>query len=381
MAVVPEKVVWILGSGFSRPLGGPLLKELLHRNAFEDAKAKYHPTELKDCGEASYVFNCGGPAVLEPSHQLQTFLGAPFWADAEDFLEEVDAAYTDPKSLARAKLVRILSNAGRLASNDDIRLVNDALANLRAGALRLVALQCRGFTENADLSLEKWDPYLHWSRSVASNDGDSVVTFNYDTVTTKLELYAFDPETASVKGTRKVYKLHGSVSWRRQELNDGIVTFADDPNLDLLACDAAEIGIAPPGPSKKQFTNKYLDVIWEKALGKVSEADAIVFLGYRFPPSDSEARRRILAAIANNRQPHLSMHIVLGPNRNDVDVVRLGALLSYVAETNGRRSDEHTAATAGVGRGANAYQVRVHPLWCQDFLSIWDRRLIQFQVH
>ncbi|MBK7582517.1 MAG: transposase [Myxococcales bacterium] len=51
---------------------------------------------------------------------------------------------------------------------------------------------------------------------------------------------------------------------------------------------------------------------------------SIVFVGYRFPPTDAQARSELLGAIMKNVQRHIDLHIVLGPTRNDVHALKGG---------------------------------------------------------
>ena len=84
--------------------------------------------------------------------------------------------------------------------------------------------------------------------------------------------------------------------------------------------------IGTPGPNKRDITG-YLKPVWDEAILAIHNAEAIVFVGYRFPPSDSDARDTILEAVQGNDSPHLLLHTVLGPNVNDESTSRLRGLL------------------------------------------------------
>jgi hypothetical protein len=90
----PRRTVWILGSGFSKSLGGPLLDDL-----FSDATSALVDAVYSDKTWAQYsgqadafatsavraLFREYGPVPRGTGHQR-------LWSDAEAFLDYVDAA-------------------------------------------------------------------------------------------------------------------------------------------------------------------------------------------------------------------------------------------------------------------------------------------------
>jgi hypothetical protein len=240
----------------------------------------------------------------------------------------------------------------------------------RDGVRRFVAAQCCAFLEGANLEEERWSPYKRWAGELGPSD--TIITFNYDRV---LELlggfHVVDFASPKPHPTLpQVLKLHGSVDWRRVE--DGAAVryeVTDDPRF-VLRCEDSEIGVATPGPSKKIAT-KELKNLWDRALHELRAADAIVFVGYRFPPSDAEAREKLLRAIRLNhrRAPHtLNVHIVLGPKRSD-DVFRLEGLLRAVLSRGGR--------TEGRSRKKErVFHLHTHPMFAEDFFTVSSRRAL-----
>src|SRR5712692_6432569 len=79
-----------------------------------------------------------------------------------------------------------------------------------------------------------------------------------------------------------------------------------------------------------------------------------------FPPTDAEARGRLLGAIRKNSEQYLPIHPVLGPNTSSDDSRRLRGLLEH--------------AMAGVrnvrGGGGRGYSLEQQPLWAEDFFSV-----------
>lgn len=99
------------------------------------------------------------------------------------------------------------------------------------------------------------------------------------------------------------------------------------------------------------------------------QADAVVFIGFRFPETDSDAREEILGAIRENKRVHgahhLSLHVVLGlPSPQSQ---RLEALLRFVC------GERHDMAEPNFNDEAHTFRVQLHPLFAQDFLAISSR--------
>jgi hypothetical protein len=176
--------------------------------------------------------------------------------------------------------------------------------------------------------------------------------------------------------------MHGSVDWRRKKQDDGSFVYllgrgeAEGDTVDpefALNCLGEEIGIASPGPTK-EISTKELGPVWSKALDKIKKAQIIVFVGYRFPPSDAEAREKLLGAISENTNPRLDVHTVLGPKQQADDVVRLAQMLKAVLRQAGR--NESPLRTAD-----RSYWVETHALYAEDFFTVWSRDLLRPEDH
>lgn len=129
-----------------------------------------------------------------------------------------------------------------------------------------------------------------------------------------------------------------------------------------LTCKPEELAIATPRPSKLKEA-KGFESIWNLACEALDTADAIVFIGFRFPETDAYARERLLEAIGKNSGPlMLHVNVVLGRPGPDTD--RLSALLHLA----GRRRQRPTNVVA-----VPPVHVPVHPLYGQDFLAMFRR--------
>jgi hypothetical protein len=223
---------------------------------------------------------------------------------------------------------------------------------VRDAARRLLAVECSRFLVGADPKSERWAPYRDWSQRVftatsPSKGGDRhlIVTFNYDTVLEKLG-FQDGVRLPRQSSDKPILKLHGSVNWKRAKA--GHFTHETDEHF-AASCPIEELAIAPPGPDKVGVADEF-DDLWKAATTALGSADAVVFIGYRFPQTDAQARDKILSALSSRTIP---MHVVLGSDLHSVDAQRLrGLLVSNTPRT----------------------PVVMHPLFAQDFMPLWRGR-------
>jgi hypothetical protein len=178
----------------------------------------------------------------------------------------------------------------------------------------------------------------------------------------------------------EVLKLHGSVRWwkRWQGQEAQVVDASDLREYELQAHHRNEAAlfqddpvIATPGVTKQDLTRALPD-LWDRAERLLETAEAVVFVGYRFPETDAEARRRLLGALRKNKQQYLRVHVVLGPDSPDVP--RLRSLLTHTLERSGRLPWGVSPKTTS-GRSTR-YAVVVHPLFAEDFFTVYDQALL-----
>ncbi len=154
------RIVWILGAGFSRPLGGPLLDDLLRPSVIQRITAAFPDkprlAELS-CHLALWLFNYGirfKHGIVEPRAD-----GAALWRDAEEFLEVLDLAALE-KGSAEARTVNQLIEvffSGRASPREswERALPDGALNAVSAAAKRIVAAETAAFTQGANLRSER----------------------------------------------------------------------------------------------------------------------------------------------------------------------------------------------------------------------------------
>lgn len=378
-------VVWILGAGFSMPLGGPSFQGLISWEILDDLKSwpDYNAHAL--------------PGGVLPSHWAEAVvvtykvgLGTPgyrqLWQNAEQFLDCLDImTRTKAGHMARSLTTSMLhvSNRGSFAEGGVKRDVsNEARAILKAVNIQQLRLEAIRFVAGAtsyflaavekDLDFvrtsEQWEPYMRWASKLER--GDTVISFNYDRVpqvlasaSTKVEgmrpLTLFCPLTSDDadhfdgKNGRYVLDcpLHGNVGWALGQ--DGIITRAGE-NVALK--DPAKVLMAIPGQDKKGHANKALDHLWRYAMKKIEEAHVVALIGYRFPPTDNHAKLRLLEAMGKTRE--IPVHIVLGP------------------------SNEHTSRVKGMVAWTRRDLQRVvhHDMYAEDFFAVFERERL-FSMH
>jgi len=343
MKAFPNYTVWVLGAGFSRSLDGPLLQDFFSTTLrprvyrLVERLGGALPRADLDVLERAYWGGDAGASGQIP-------VGQP-WRDPEEFLAWLDTAYADPQS----REAGVMKEAGH-----DSRRVE----MLRSMARRYIAIATDEFVAEDWRPLqrvERWRPYFDWARRVRDRT-DVVITFNYDRVVESASAGMIEPRLPSDRGGNRPWllKLHGSVNWRQG--TNGVIGEHEKSGIALVN-DSHDPVIGVPGPSKFAATTGDLRSLWVDATECMKLVSRIVFVGFRFPPGDSEARRQLLDAITANENPDLHVHVVLGPTTNDPQIVRVEKLLERAL------ARKHTDAAA---------RVHVEPLYAEDFIALDD---------
>jgi hypothetical protein len=343
-------VVWVLGAGFSKALGGPLIEDLLAHRDMPVLQALFSPDKY--------------PGAAEEQFRARLFYkygrDRRYWDHAEQFLDLVETADIETgstsshgHSLLQSMLTdtvrypeiqtieeRAISGERRLVERPGPAYTFRTIGELAAASRRALAVDCSIFLRSAQLETERWSPYTHWARRLKPNH--TVVTFNYDYVPELLAsvedttLRVIKP-TAEIKSAIRharlakmvpVLKVHGSVTWvRNGEAIDALKL--DDPSMgDPLR----DVVIGVPGPKKSSLIrDKVLGLLWESMLEVLATARHVIFVGYRFPPTDADARKELAAALGGNRNRTIGLPVstVLGPRIDSDDSVRLREILRY----------------------------------------------------
>lgn len=391
------KVAWILGAGFSIPLGGPLFRELIsdktlkQLRTWKDFAAQTTPMNVPQA--APHTFHGKAIKVITLASIVSAVYKAGFggtgtlglWGDAEQFLDILEIASSEPGEVLAAEFERLLalvkSNLREEGSNDALLALGakDGLALLHREAVRYVAAACTVFLLRVEgnpslvRESELWSPYRRWVEKLEAVD--AVITFNYDRVLNLLNEYLVtfnkgkprqrpvldspigsDLELfhAASNSTVPMYHLHGHVGW--QKASNGSVLcgtevsgMRSDPARAHLEPDLALLGT--PGKHKTSLPTGILQDGWRRAMDAISNANSIVFVGYRFPETDNVAKQQLADALRNN--PTARVHIVLGAHNPDLP--RLKGMIEWT-------------------RDKHVNPVHVHEMWCQDFFSVFERQ-------
>jgi hypothetical protein len=299
------KVVWILGAGFSKALGGPLLGDLLR--PYSDETLRQLHDDFFHHGPAGEEEKNRRDGIIRGMCNLRfAFVEASqkpgcLWRDAEQFLDLAEtAAAESPEQLPTAG--RTLSHAQPVLKEfvRDYDLASDPV-EIALAARRAIADDCSLFLRKANVASEKWTPYREWAQGLGANH--MVVTFNYDLVPDLLAehdgklLVPIPSELADsksrsvVEDKALVYKVHGSVNWYRTP-NGAIDRQKEDRghavdlsgNACLLNKALEDFAIGVPGPQKGNLIGGALKPLWDEAMSCIRQAGLIIFVGYRFPP-------------------------------------------------------------------------------------------------
>jgi hypothetical protein len=366
MPINGSHTVWILGAGFSKSLGGPLLADLFRQEYQNDLKRVLPPELATELTWVQRLFNYG----RDDEH---------LWEDAEDFLAYVEDAYGIDGSRKRSKIESVLRRARY--DHGDISTKRWLLAGFksycedpRRSVRWALAVECARFLEGVDGD-ERWGPYLRWAGTL-NPELDTVITFNYDLVLDRLggNLEVIRPEDVQLVGERypvyervPVFKLHGSVDWVGNTSDSGV---ALDGNVLKENTPRA---IAAPGRTKNSWSTGLFAPLWKAAMRRFQTASAVVIVGYGFPKTDAEARMKLLDAIEGADAGQIKqVDLVLGPDdrpetRRVLELVRHRMGVSRRVIVSPRPPTLHNSAE-------HVALITQHPLWAEDFIGDYLRR-------
>lgn len=356
-------------------MGGPLLDDLFGTDprdiGFEFPENEYLGL-ANTYGNVRGVFEWGKHAEKK-------------WADAEEFLVFVDKAAADAHEKGPYSLTfrRVCAEAKRRNPiggwSDEVfgirQNTSDTFVEYARWLTRqALAVECFRFLRAPDTLGEAWLPYRKWAESLKTAKGkNTIITFNYDQVLEYLEAFQV-PLPSQVHRTEdssvRVLKLHGSVNW--QIRGNECQTIPPEAGI---RDPAIELAIAAPGQSKAQMTTKVLGPLWKAARDALRTADAIIFLGYSFPPSDALARDEILGAIAGNTTSRLQrIDIVLGEDLNAPRSRRMKSLAeSCRVAARGYLGDDIDLYRDFLVSNDLLLQINQLPLRAEDYLDVHQR--------
>lgn len=367
IAFMSMKVVWILGAGFSKSLGGPLIQDLFSAGLHQEIEAWGRAggpvgkvlSPIDELGRRLY-WTHKIPDKDEPNEKIPVKPFGPdnfrLWRNVEEFIGRLDAD-------AQSQHHQTTITAHEIATNN-APYSQATVITVAEAARRRLAAECSAFVWRSPAPTEIWAPYERWVREVVK-EGDTIITFNYDVVVEHAAKVANKSLCVAVPSTAPstqptLYKLHGSTNWSIGLSNPNVIQIEADDFFALNA-DPGNWVLATPGPSKR-FNTGNLSALWTSAEDAIrSRSDAIVFLGYHFPLTDSDARLKLFSALAERAEAKkpLDVHIVLAAAADKPDVYRLLQLLTF-----------------SVGKNVVKGRVFVHDLGAEDFLSVVKRKML-----
>lgn len=317
-----KKRVWVLGAGFSRPLGGPLLPDVFSMRSWHKLRDCFPATfeEMQPAVAAAYAIFHYGSNFPEDYLFLQTEsarTGERIFGDAEHFLVELpmmgERQFSHLRREARRTLYEVSKRAHprlvELAALES--LTQDAVVQ---GAKVVMACECEAFMSTVREQLEPSIPFLKWAGALSRQD--TIVSFNYDRVVEellgkRLSVAGSEQPDTTPSDAPTLCKMHGSVDWVQQ--GEKLV------RNECLALDATGYNpmIAAPGKNKTDLTSGEgaLTPVWDIARTALREASEVNIIGYGMPESDAKARQFFIDNLRQNATQRLSVRLVLGePN-------------------------------------------------------------------
>jgi hypothetical protein len=283
------KHVYLLGAGFSVPLGGPLFRELLtseiatttnylipREPTIESRLALDLPLRLcsflKRHGYKAGS-NLNAEQILELAEGLVTTAGNWF---SKMFFNELKSELIPlfpEEEFQKERLYRFIKSQ--------------------------IAFETHRFLAEIHHHSERWEPFDLWFRDLSSKD--SVLTTNYDLVFEELNdrllwanknpmvplPYHGKPRSKLTDFGPAFLKLHGSLSWH---FSDSEVFETYPIRVNDLHTRNVAIGL--PGISKGEFASVLSVQQWMLAQELLTDAEVISVIGYSLPETDNILRTK-----------------------------------------------------------------------------------------
>jgi NAD-dependent SIR2 family protein deacetylase len=299
---MPGHTTIILGAGFSKPAGGPLLQELLSADNISKSKA------------SQSILN-----FIIRYYNMKHLINQSF--SVEELFTEI---WREARTGGNIRLDNEEHNADGLLSNLTIHLSSIC------GQVHLRR------------STTIWQNYLSYLYDLfQSSKSLDIISFNYDLLTEQLldDLdinfdYGFKEDIYYENSVRRrrlnrkgsdisILKLHGSANWgicrgcrKTRKADDHIIAFEQPyvPNRRKRCplCNERYLssGIIPPIIGKAGEVH-YMEEVWRSARIKLQRAREIHIIGYSLPTTDLEARSLLKEIERIDKRPRIN--IICGP--------------------------------------------------------------------
>jgi len=406
LAIEEAQTVWILGAGFSRALGGPLLSDLFRlepwRHLTQEFPESDFPGLATELWASKVIFNYGKDRQ--------------YWDNAEKFLATAENAFVtglpeEEGDLNRRRAVFIARASDalqQLQHHVEVGLPSDKTWEERWRALcatfrerahlrirRALAAECMRFC--AAPYTEVWEPYRAWAKSLRGGR-DHLLTFNYDcAVEISFKLCVRDGESPKpvldvpldhrAHGVLlsdddkselvRLLKIHGSADWELlNETQVGSRVGRRDSgalgHIAVLKDENARLAIGAPGAAKARFVTQSGSAILESAGRAIRGARHLVILGYSLPGSDELVKKLLLGNLGQGDADNtVHVHVVLGPELESAPIRRFRALLASTGAASRRKVYVNGSPPAG-SLTSSSYRslcLWTHALGAEDFIA------------
>ncbi|HVR63662.1 MAG TPA: hypothetical protein VMU50_17295 [Polyangia bacterium] len=360
---------WILGAGFSRPLNGPLLDDLLRFLPKWVVKAGLPTIEGKENPTLEDFFALRSEVARA---YCRYGMAQGHWSNPEEFIDHLEsAAVYDPKSSIRRTIQSLVKSGVHWPKDESDLYKLTTLEDLVNAGREAVVADCWKFLDGQKVSEDRWLPYRKWAESLTRDD--TIISFNYDAVPEILmahpgsKLVVIPPKDNELNEENKrimddrqqfvvrkatendraiVLKLHGSINWSRDKFDR--LKVAEGNTAECLSENGTTPIIGFPGPSKVSRFQTELGPFWKHAEDALGVADHVYFMGYSIPATDAASRDLIVRTVSDSRSGPV-LHIVLKSSSNPA-AKRLQEILTD------RVSSE----------------VRSYDMGCEDFLDVFE---------
>lgn len=285
------KHAYIVGAGFSRPLGGPLFTDLLTMEYWKVHSDMEISDDIRQC--LVLLHRAEGRPIDE-------ILGLTERLNAEEVIALLEWCSRNPAT-KRASLVcdafPVIPAKLKYKTNEEFLTV------LNTQLKRLIACQCNSFTQLLEADSDTTAPYKSWLQGLTSDD--TIITFNYDTA---IETLAFTcgiefprAPTEYKSNQPRIIHVHGCVDWIKS--GNKLLYEHQGYLRDNDLC----IGL--PGLEKAKITEiAEMKSLWMSMRHAINEAEVVSIVGYSMPATDNMARQAILASLKHGQR----VNFVLG---------------------------------------------------------------------
>ena len=331
---MPERIadrnVYVLGAGFSRSAGAPLISDFLDRARLflQDPSSQLDETEraqFRRVFDFRREMTQSRDKVIIDLDDIEQLFG----------LVEISRQLGRIKSETRDDTVYLIAKTLQLASAAHYAQRRQLTFQLQPFAYQRLSPSLLNIIRNTGSSDFTVDMYHHFAALLTglydtpervSQRQDTVITFNYDIVVDQAlrqlgyeAAYHLDENMiqsvhpANNLAKRSVLKLHGSANWGIcTNCRKSIVVLPEEKVTDspeefrALHCSKCAKQsfhplLIPPSWDKSEY-REIMKPVWDKAIAELSSATRICIIGYSMPEVDASFKYLLALALSQNHE-------------------------------------------------------------------------------